>query len=288
MCSLDGVLHTERQALIPMLEAGFLTARWVGERMRTEAGGLLAWPEHVARLRARADDRGLALPVDDRTLMRCVVDTMRASELAECDVRVLALARAAAAASGGDGGGGARTAAGPTWVVQVRAPLAATAPVRLAVWNAHDPGTLEQLAAWLTAAAGDGPRVVAAHDEHGHVVGRPDGGALFVWRQDRLCTPRRDQGSSSVERDLLLGFCRREGLVVEPCDLDPDDVRAADDVFFVSTQRGIEPVSHVDDRALHGGIAGKLATDLAAAFEDHCTRLCRERYEPRLAALLAG
>jgi branched-subunit amino acid aminotransferase/4-amino-4-deoxychorismate lyase len=278
MCSVDGILHTEREALVPVLEAGFLGSRCVAEAMRTEAGWLLAWPEHLARLRARAGAAGLELP-DDRSVMRCVVDTMRASGFPACDVRIRVFERGDAGAAGGAG-----VRARATWIVQVGAPPSDPAPLRLGFWR-PDGGAAP---AWLAAGGGSGRLVIVSQGERGRVDGGPEGRSLFVWHRGRWRTPSVDDAQSCVERDLLLDCCRRHGVVVERCELTADDVRACDDAFFVGTRCGIEPIGHVDCRALHDGAAGRLATDLAAVFEDHCIGQCRDRYQPALAALLAS
>lgn len=67
---------------------------------------------------------------------------------------------------------------------------------------------------------------------------------LFLVRDGRVLTP-------ALERCGIAGVCRAwvlQQLPVQVCDLDPDEVESADELFLTSSLRGILPVARLDGR----------------------------------------
>jgi branched-chain amino acid aminotransferase len=294
LCNLDGVIHAESEARIPVLDRGFLFGDSIYEVMRTEAGSPFAWPEHLARLRESAAGLQMQLDLDDATIMRRIVDTIAAAGHAQSYVRIV-VSRGTATAPNIDF---AHAPGPPTWVVLVRelTPLTGT-PVRLSFVQrlrndrrALDPavksGNYLNNVLGLAEARSLGATDCLFTNAAGFVT-EASTSNLFVWSRGRLATPPLTAGIlAGVTRALLIGFCRQGEVPVDERDLVPDDVRAAEDVFLTSTLRDLSPVTHLDGRPLHGGGPGQFASGLCRDFSAHLRSLARSRYEPELRRML--
>lgn len=63
------------QASVPLWDAGFVLGTTISEQLRTFAGQLFAWEEHIARLRSSAATLGLAATIDVE-LLRSIADRL--------------------------------------------------------------------------------------------------------------------------------------------------------------------------------------------------------------------
>jgi branched-chain amino acid aminotransferase len=294
LCNLDGVIQPETEARIPVLDRGFLFGDSIYEVMRTEAGSPFAWPEHLERLRVSADGLRMQLDLDDATVMRRVVDTIRAAGHAESYVRIV-VSRGSGTAPNIDF---AYAPGPPTWVILVRdLPPRSDRPVQLAFVQrlrndrrALDPavksGNYLNNVLGLAEARSLGATDCLFANAAGFVT-EASTSNVFVWSGGRLATPPLTAGIlAGVTRGHLIAFCRQRGMQVDERDLLPDEVRAADDVFLTSTLRDLSPVTHLDGRPLHGGGPGRFATELGRDFSAHLRSFAHSRYRPELLRLL--
>ena len=94
LCNIDGQIVPEAEAMVPVLDRGFLFGDSVYEVLRTRDGIPFTWSEHLARLRSSAEGIQLDLQLDDRELMRRVVETLKAAmrqrePSEECYIRIV-------------------------------------------------------------------------------------------------------------------------------------------------------------------------------------------------------
>src|SRR5699024_7137651 len=88
---------------------------------------------------------------------------------------------------------------------------------------------------------------------------------LFLVRSGKILTPSLDTGCLA---GITLGLGIEITDVEERADLEPDDLRHADEAFVTSSTRGVHPVAAIDDRRLDA--PGPITTQIA------------ERYRARL------
>jgi branched-chain amino acid aminotransferase len=235
----------------------------------------------------------MELDLDDATIMRRIVDTIRAAGHAESYVRII-VSRGTGTAPNIDF---AWAPGPPTWVILVRdLPPMSGKEVRLAFVErlrndrrALDPalksGNYLNNVLGLAEARAQGATDALFTNAAGFVA-EASTSNLFVWSGGRLTTPPLTAGIlAGVTRGLLIGFCRNRGLQVDERDLTPPEVQAADDVFLTSSLRDVSPVTHLDGRALHGGGPGPFAIELRQGFSAHCRNLAHSSYEPALRRL---
>ena len=99
------------------------------------------------------------------------------------------------------------------------------------------------------------------------------GSNVFVVVDGVVVTPPVDSGAlAGITRELVLEWCREDGLTVEERALPLDVLRTADEVFITSTTRDVLAVHAVDNRRLEPGPvtarAAKVFAARAAANED--------------------
>ena len=77
---------------------------------------------------------------------------------------------------------------------------------------------------------------------------------VFLVRESVLLTPRIDQcGVAGVMRRVVLREARQAGIPTRECELRPENLQAADEVFLTNARIGIWPVRSLDDRILTPG-----------------------------------
>jgi branched-chain amino acid aminotransferase len=88
------------------------------------------------------------------------------------------------------------------------------------------------------------------------------GSNIFVVLRDEIVTPPLSSGAlAGVTRELVLQWCRADGIPVREADLPIDVLREADEVFITSSTRDVMPVDRVGDRALDIGPLTKAAAE---------------------------
>lgn len=95
------------------------------------------------------------------------------------------------------------------------------------------------------------------------------GSNIFVVVGDEILTPPLRSGAlAGITRELVLQWCRADGIPIREADLPLEILRDADEVFITSSTRDVMPVDRVDDRMLSTGPLTKAA---AESFVRHST-----------------
>ena len=296
MCNIDGRLVAESEATVPVLDRGFLFGDSIYEVVRTIDGVPLAWAEHWARLGASADGLRMALDLDEATVAQRVQQTIEASGVDPCYVRIV-VTRGTGDAPNID----VATANGsPRWVVMVRPyePQSGK-PARLQVVErlrndrrALDPAAksgnyLNSVLGLAEAKAAGATDCVMVNTDG--TVTEASTSNLFALIDGTWCTPPLDAGIlAGITRAMLLDFLPTCGERVEERAFTADELRAADELFLSSTLRDIGPVTHLDGRALHGGEGGPHTKALLERFVDHLQARLRDRDGPQWRRLLVS
>jgi branched-chain amino acid aminotransferase len=260
ICSLDGVLVPEHEAVVPVLDRGFLFGDSIYEVIRTRKGRLFAWQEHLDRLRASAQALAMDLDLDDREIVQRLLAAMAAAGFEEHYLRIV-VTRGTGTAPSIDLG----AAPGPCrWVILARSLPAAPAPVRLQTIDrlrndrrALDPaaktGNYLNNVLGLREAKEKGGTDCLFFNAQGHVT-EASTSNLFARLDGAWCTPPCEAGIlRGVTRNLLIDFLRRRGETVREADMTLDDLRRADALFLSSTLRDVGAATHLDGEPMPTG-----------------------------------
>lgn len=293
LCNLDGTIVAEADAVVPVLDRGFLFGDSIYEVIRTRHGHLFAWREHLDRMSASAAALRMPLELDQGTIMQRIVATVAAADNADSYVRVIV--------TRGTGSSPSIDLASATgrqrWVILVRA-LPATPPLaRLCIVErlrndrrALDPATKSgnylNNVLGLAEARSSGATDCLFLNAAGHVT-EASTSNLFALRRGRWLTPPLSAGIlAGITRAQVVEFLRARGEPVDEVDLTVADLQSAEELFLTSTLRDVAPVTHLDGRALHGGLPGGKTAELSAAFTLHADRRAADHDGP--AALRAA
>jgi len=274
LIAIDNHLSAPSAARLEVFDRGFLYGDSVYESLRTYAGMLFEWEEHLARLHRSAERIELQLPVSDGELSARVRRTLRAASNPESQVRLIAT-RGAGPLSLDPG-----LATRGRTVVIVR-PLqalperfyaegVAVAMVSLSAGErGMDPAAktgshLGQVLA-LGRAAAQGAHEALMVDGQGNVTEGVSSN-LFAVIAETVVTPPLGTVLEGVTRRRTLSLARQAGLAVEERTLAATDLRRAGELFITSTTREILPVTRVDGRPVGDGRVGPIAKRLLADF----------------------
>jgi branched-chain amino acid aminotransferase len=273
---IDGRIHDEASAVVPVFDRGFLYGDGVYDVLRTAGGRPVDLPRHLERLRRSAAAVGIATP-ELGELAHVVEETLAAAANEDSYVRIIV--------TRGDGELGLDPALAdrPRIVVIVkplRLPAAelyrtgvevALVEVRRTSRRALDPAIksgnyLNNILALAEA------RRVAAHES---IMLNPDGyvaegstSNIFLVADGQLRTPALDDG-------LLAGITRRRVLELAleadlPCveaHVVANDLRDASELFLTSSLRGILPATRLDGRPVGAGVPGPITLELMRRYD---------------------
>lgn len=281
MFNVNGRICTQDEAVIPVLDHGFLYGEGVYEVCRTYNGRLFLFDRHLRRLRASAGMLSLPVPFSDEALTREVERTLEAAGLTgasglEAYVRLL-LTRGVGEISY-DPAGCPR----PSFVVIAREHVPPpddvyTRGVRVAVVSVvrNHPGALDPLiksnnllnpAMAMQEALRRGAFEGVMRNYRGELTECTTAN-LFIVKDGVVLTPPLDAGLlPGITREFIFEIGEANGISVREAALRDDDLYGADEAFLTSTTREAVPIVTVDDRAIGPGKPGPVTLKLLEEF----------------------
>lgn len=276
---VNGRITAEQDAVVPVLDRGFLFGEGVYEVCRTYGGRPFLLDRHLRRLRSSADLIALPVPFSDEDLAARIDDTMRAAgllpwreDVEDAYVRIV-LTRGLGGISYDPA-----TGATPSLVVIARPHVAppptaydAGVAVRLVSVQRNAPAALNPriksnnllnnaLAMQQALACG---AVEAIMRNHRGELAEMSQSNLFVVSRGRVRTPPLDAGLlPGITRELVLELCADLGVPTEEATLRDPDLLGADEAFLTSTTKEIVPVVRVDDTPIASGAPGPVTRRL--------------------------
>lgn len=268
------------QAVIPVLDHGFLFGDSVYEVVRTMGRKLLFFREHAVRLRASAE--GIALPIphaDDayRAEMLRLLGRIPSGEayfrliitrgVGELELatescrhqRSVMIAKPLKAWDASLYENGCRLAL----VGVIRNSRASINPAFktgnylnnvLALDEARKSGASEAL---MLNAAGQVTECTTSN--------------IFIVKDGTVITPPLGVGIlSGITRAEVIGACNDTGTAVREAAFGAPELLGADEVFITSTTRDVMPVSRINDTAVGAGRTGAVTKKLMAAYRERC------------------
>jgi branched-chain amino acid aminotransferase len=290
LCNVEGKLVPPEQAMVPVLDRGFLYGDSVYEVVRTYAGRPFEMERHLIRMEKTAERIDLTLP-PRATILRELQRTLDAAGNPESYARVVVTRGV------GEFGLSPFLARGEHRLVIIVRPLVAPSEdqyergLRMAIAKTrrNPPQALDPalktgnylnniLAVKEAHEAGADDAILL--DLAGRVTEGSTSNVFFV-QHGVLVTPPLDLGMlEGVTRAVFIEIARDEGLLLREEPHGPEALAAADEVFMTSTLREAMPVTSLlflesrgdQVRQIGGGRPGPVAKRLRAAFRSYVER----------------
>jgi len=277
---VNGELVDADDASVSVRDRGFQYGDAAFETIRVYGGQVFAWAAHAKRLESTCDALGIDHGLSGADLRSRVHETLAANDLADAYVR-LSISRGVQS-----GRLAPSDDADPTVVVVVE-PLPRGGKDGERVWTAPATATTVDVERVPDAAI---PSVAKTHNYLNGVLARIDAGdadeALLVDDEGRvtegatsnvffvsdgvLRTPSLDLSVlPGITRWAIIELAESAGLPVEEGHYTPQDLHAADEVFFTNTTWEVRPVARLDDATYS---TCKVGAGLARAFADEVER----------------
>lgn len=277
---VDGRISPPEEAVVPVLDHGFLFGDSVYEVLWWHRGALIQEREHFDRLEASARRLYMDLQIRREDLVAAIGETVTAAGARPADDAYVRLM-----VTRGTGPLGLDFSQVPRRsLVIVVAPanrpaeeevrrgirVALVARRRMSA-QALDPRAktgnyLNNVLALHEARLAGADDAIMLNDE-GHVTEATTSN-VYAIRDGALVTPPLEAGIlEGTTRLRILALCREAGVRAVQAPLLPRDLCEADEVFVSSSVRGILPVVAIDGAPVGGGRAGALTLDLHARFE---------------------
>jgi branched-chain amino acid aminotransferase len=261
---VDGKVQDAEAATVPALDHGLTVGDGVFETCKVTDGVPFALTRHLQRLDRSA--AGLGLPLADQAVVRDAVSAVLAA-------RPFALGRLRLTWTGGPGPlGSDRAGATPTLVVaaQPAAPWPQDVGAVRVPWTRNERSATaglkttsyaENVVALAYALERGGSEALLANTRGELCEGT--GSNVFVVLDGELVTPPLDAGPlAGITRALLLQWAADEGLPCVERALPFDVLDRVDEMLLTSSTRDVQPLAHLDGRALVSGELSRAAVEL--------------------------
>jgi len=251
---LKGKFVTEPEAVISVLDRGFLYGDGLFETMRVCQGRIFRWRDHWRRLQSGGEFLGIRLPMNEETLHEAALELARRNQLADAFLR-LTVSRGV-----GPRGYSPKGADQPTLTMTTH-PMPESNDREMPRWKlitssirvaAGEPltqfKTCNKLAQIMARAEAD---AVGAHEAlvcntDGFVV-EASSSNLFWLEGQTACTPPVASGIlPGVTRTVVLELCEALAVPTKEALVRPEQLRGSDGIFLSLSTAGIAPAIELD------------------------------------------
>jgi branched-chain amino acid aminotransferase len=279
---IDGAVRAPEEAKISVFDRGFLYGDSVYETIGTAYGRLFAAREHLDRLERSA--QRIALRVPPRAeIERAIAETMAAAGNDESRVRVI-LTRGVGKLDLDP------ATASDTRLVVIVFPLGAPSRemyesgVAVAIVSitrnspsAIDPAVKSGNYLNNVLALGEARRRSGAYEA---ILCAGDGSIaegstsnIFIVAKGEIRTPPPEVGIlDGITRAKVVDLCRANDLPLVERSIQPDELRAADEVFLTSATRGVLAVTTIDSQPIGNGRPGPVTRRLMSLYDELARR----------------
>ena len=274
VASVNGVITPLEEAVIPVLDHGFLFGDSVYETLRTHRHKPFLFTRHFMRMERSARSIELALPWSRESTFSEVRRTTDAAGLSsECRIR-LTITRGIGTV-GPDPG----SCKSPNVIIIVT-------PLVEQPESVYEQGvdvvisSLHRTLHLADAKTGNLIRTVLAQRESRlagafeAILLTPDGwisdgitSNVYLVKRNKVLTPSREACSlEGITQGTVLELARRSGLEVVEGLLHPSEIEQADEMFLTSTTREVVPIVRVDGRPVANGKPGPVTRGLRRTY----------------------
>jgi branched-chain amino acid aminotransferase len=279
---LNGALVSRDEAVVSVLDAGFVLGDGVWEGLRVHNGRLIFLKPHLDRLYAGARAIALDIGLSPAEMTDAIQKTLDANDMHHGVHIRLMITRGRKKAPNQD----PRNALGkPTIVIiaEFKEPSPAIVTKGLNLFtstirctpadmfdmriNSHSRLSLVMALNHAIAAGADEALML---DPHGFVSSCNATNFFFV-RNGEVCTSTGEFCFNGITRQNAIDICRREKIAIRLGNFTLGEVYSADEAFVTGTFGGITPVRVIDGRNLPAALPGPMTTrlrELYAALKD--------------------
>jgi len=273
------------EAVVSVFDRGFLYGDSIYETLRTVGGRPVELGRHLARLHRSAEGIALEFPFSDEEIVSAMGATLEASGHDAAKVRIVVTR------GGGPMAIDTRKSESPLLVIFVqpielpseadyeRGLSARIVGIQKNNRGMIDPGLktgnyLPSILALRQAVAQQGEDAIMINAE-GHIAEGATSN-VFMVANGAVATPHLETGVlAGITRELVIELCTDEGLACDERTIEPDELRAADEVFLTSSVRGIMPVTTLDGATVGTGTMGPSTRRLHEAYARYLARVAR-------------
>jgi branched-chain amino acid aminotransferase len=268
------------QAVIPVLDHGFLFGDSVYEVVRTLGRQLLFFPEHAVRLRASAAGIALPVPHADRAYRDEMLRLVSRMPSGEAYIRLIITRGVGELELATESCRDQRSIMiakplkpWPKALYEDGCRLALVGVIRNSRHStnpAYKTGNYLNNVLALDEARRSGASEAVMLNADGHVTECTTSN-IFMVRDGTVETPRLGVGIlSGITRAEVLAACESLGLVARELAFGAAELLAADEVFITSTTRDVMPVTSINDTKVGGGKVGPVTKRLMDAYQERC------------------
>jgi branched-chain amino acid aminotransferase len=281
--NVNGRIGGEEQAVISVLDHGFLYGEGIYEVVRTYNRQPFLLDRHLQRLRRSADMIALQLPMSDAGFEAEVVETLRAyfadagnASVANAYIRILVTRGVGEITY--DPTSCTRPSVviivkaltpRPAWVYEQGVKCSLVSVVRnhpCSINPLIKSNNLLNNALAAQEALRKGAFEAILRNYRGELA-ECSTANLFILKDGLLMTPPLDSGLlSGITRGFIFEVCKSAGFDAEQRVLHDDDLFDADECFFTSTTQEVVPIVQVDDRTIGSGKPGATTLRLLEEF----------------------
>jgi branched-chain amino acid aminotransferase len=273
--NINGRLIHRDEAGISPFDSAVQGGDAVWEGLRLYDGRIFKLREHLARLRRSAEALAFAEIPSDEKIADELKRTLAANEMRDGVHIRLTLTRGVKVTSGMDP---RLNRAGPTLIVlaEHKPPVYAKTgltlitskmrrpPPEILDPRIHHANLLNSILAKIEAneAGADDALML---DLQG-CVAETNATHIFIVRVGRVSTPRVKACPEGITRATVLEICAANGIPSDECDLQLDDLHAADEMFCTGTMGELAGVVRLDGRPIGKGAVGPMTQRLSELF----------------------
>jgi len=274
---VNGKITGQDEAVVPVLDHGFLYGDGVFEGIREYNGVVFKLKEHIDRLNRSAHGIMLNIPLTKAELTKAVVETLRKNKMQDSYIRLI-VSRGV-----GDLGLDPRKCPKPTTIIitdtiNIKSGNAKEVGVTtMFSWvrrnpvdaTTHEIKSLNYLNSVLAKIEANACGVDEAIclESNGYIA-EGVGENVFIVKDGEIFTPPTSTGAlAGITADVVAELCAKLGIDLIITNLTPFMLFTADEAFFTGTAMEMVPIREVNKRQIGNGKPGPITKKLMAEFQ---------------------
>jgi len=275
---LDGKFVDWKKANIHILTHGLHYGSGVFEGIRaykTDKGrAVFRLDEHIDRFFYSASCLGMNIPFSEREIKEAVLENIKINEISECYIRPIAFF--------GYGIMGLNPKKAPVrtaiiiwpWknylgkdIVKVKISKYIRLHPRSIIVKAKICGYYVNSILAALDAQKSGFDESLLLDFEGNIAEGP-GENIFIVKDKRICTPSSGTILAGITRDTVIKIAKDLGIGLEERKISQEELKFADEAFFVGTAAGICPIGKIDDTVIGDNRIGEITRQIEKSYHN--------------------
>jgi branched-chain amino acid aminotransferase len=272
LVNINGKILPEEKATVSVFDRGFLFGDSIFEVLRTYGNRLFAFDMHMDRLESSAQQVSLKLPFSREAAYREMSRTVKKAGNRESYIRVIVTRGSGRIVMDPSFASNPQTIIivqdfePPAEDVKKRGVAAALVEVRRNPSNALSPSIksgnyLNSVLAQIEAKASGAKEAIMLNQKGDVAEGTVFN--IFMVKGGKVFTPPLSAGIlDGITRKLIIRHALEAGIRIAETNFNAAKLVGADEVFFTSTLREIQPVLKINDKPVGGGAPGPVTLKL--------------------------